>query len=1294
MFSAIRRVNSQVMKYHLMLEPLEFRFAKENAKEKDKTLPGPCVLVWEKSPRISKSKQMDSADGKVTWPPPPATTPLQLIITMYKKDNKFLAKKTSLKAKIITGKGEEKTVGKCEIDVAEYCVDKEISHPPLDLKMGDGCVIRVRLHSRPVPTGTADDDISMMSGISTMEEVSTAEDWAAGFGKNKDGKAKGALDSDDSDDDSSDSDDDDDFGGFAAKDGEKKATLEREPSFDAFDDDFPTVQIPNVNDDPTILTQEQIAQQQQQKQVDPDVEKVNKAIEEANTTAPLVIEVATQISKEELEKQNQKDAEVVASLQATADHTQCNELINKYTHQIDLLSKDCDHYKVQLQTIKAQHDTDVEKFQAIVQLSQTSLNKMQDVVNEGKAREQTYSLQITTLQKKIKDNEKQATTENKKLQKEQQILTQDITILQSKLNTLRETLKHKEEHEQQLLIQMKTSGNSESILLSEKTQLQQRLKDVENEKGLLQTQYNELSKEKDAKVVVLSDFEKKYEKLKVQFDEHEVTLAQLKTTIQQEKETNLTLQQQLAQYQHDLQVKKDENEKLQQMNQEKDSNIVELKASLTTTNNKYTETTAQVGRLQKENEALQQKVQVMTQNNEQLTKDNTELKSEQQRLEKQYSTLQADLSSQVATRGEDMNSLQQQIKLLQATITTLEQFKTTSQTNEKQYQEQIAALQGDKLKLTNTTQQQEKELKSTKTEMQALEKEKQQVAVELSTMTQNHAAITAKYDEVAPKLASLQQKSLEQQTIITGLEKEKTRLEKDTQQQQQVNAQQRDRIVELEHDNAEYQNDTIPELKRQIKQRDEQLEQQLLYKDRYETEIAALSAALEALKNSKVQLLTSSPSSEQVDKSALSDEENGNTMTIPEGSEIIQTLELQRVRDEIAFLTTTLDKRTNKIDKLNAELERLVEENEELVQLRGQMEEDFQELEHERDELDNKLNILSTKYELLTQENTKLKTQQSEVNKDEYNQLEKDYKSLDQQYTTLKETCEGFKKNNAKLKEELILAEQLVAELNNKLSITETKLANSEINCKSILDKSTELAQTLNTELTRAHLENRALRDRNNTFDTLSATISAVVANSPSSRKDKLESRIVEELISKIDYYQNQLAESDETLLQTKQTWKQTSDVLTHRILDLEQEIAKLKSDLLEYKQTMGQSHEEAAKAKTTMSQQQIKQEKLAEVMSKFEIQLIEKKVQIADLTRERDDLGDKLKKCEQELQIQRNTVDSLRIECQQLHDTLSIVNSANSAGQQQAAASTQKKGKKKSRDNKKDDYDLDNADF
>lgn len=408
--------------------------------------------------------------------------------------------------------------------------------------------------------------------------------------------------------------------------------------------------------------------------------------------------------------------------------------------------------------------------------------------------------------------------------------------------------------------------------------------------------------------------------------------------------------------------------------------------------------------------------------------------------------------------------------------------------------------------------------------------------------------------------------------------------------------------------------------------------------------------------------------------------------------EFIQSLELQRIKDEIAFLTTTLDKRTNKIDKLNTEQERLVEENEELLQLRGQMEEDFQELEHERDELDNKLNILSTKYELLTQENTKLKTQQSEVNKDEYVQLQKDYQSLDQQYIAMKETCETFKKNNTKLKDEVILAEQLVAELNNKLSITETKLANSEINCKSILDKSTELAQTLNTELTRAHLENRALRDRINTFDTLSATISAVVVNS-SQRGSKLESRIVEELISKIDYYETQLAEADETLLQTKQTWKQTSDVLTHRILDLEQDIAKLKSELLDSQQTMGQSNEEVAKAKTTLNQQQMKQEKLAEVMSKFEIQLIEKKVQIADLTRERDELADKLKKCEQELTIAANSIDSLRIENQQLHDTLSIVNSNNNVAQQ-ASSSANKKGKKKSRDNKKEDYDLDDADF
>ena len=56
MFKALSRTNAETVSFQMYLEPLELRYASANAKDKDKVLDGPLILVWEKNPRIAKSK--------------------------------------------------------------------------------------------------------------------------------------------------------------------------------------------------------------------------------------------------------------------------------------------------------------------------------------------------------------------------------------------------------------------------------------------------------------------------------------------------------------------------------------------------------------------------------------------------------------------------------------------------------------------------------------------------------------------------------------------------------------------------------------------------------------------------------------------------------------------------------------------------------------------------------------------------------------------------------------------------------------------------------------------------------------------------------------------------------------------------------------------------------------------------------------------------------------------------------------------------------------------------------------
>lgn len=97
-------------------------------------------------------------NGLVTWVK--GTAPLQLMSTMYRKDNAFQKKTASLKARVVINK-EEKTLGKTEVDLAMYCTPGHEMGTPTDIKLGD-FVLKCRVYSRVVPVGVSDDSVSMV----------------------------------------------------------------------------------------------------------------------------------------------------------------------------------------------------------------------------------------------------------------------------------------------------------------------------------------------------------------------------------------------------------------------------------------------------------------------------------------------------------------------------------------------------------------------------------------------------------------------------------------------------------------------------------------------------------------------------------------------------------------------------------------------------------------------------------------------------------------------------------------------------------------------------------------------------------------------------------------------------------------------------------------------------------------------------------------------------------------------------------------------------------------------------
>jgi len=155
MFKALARAGAQTVKYQIALEPVELTY------DKKVQLPGPVVLVWEKSPRTAKSTPVTGVNGSCSWPL--GTPAMQLVSTMYKKGNNFQKKESSLKARVIVGK-DEKTLGKTDLDLATLVRDDEYTGDAT-IKLGS-LQLKCRVHSRPLPQGVLDDSASMASGMS------------------------------------------------------------------------------------------------------------------------------------------------------------------------------------------------------------------------------------------------------------------------------------------------------------------------------------------------------------------------------------------------------------------------------------------------------------------------------------------------------------------------------------------------------------------------------------------------------------------------------------------------------------------------------------------------------------------------------------------------------------------------------------------------------------------------------------------------------------------------------------------------------------------------------------------------------------------------------------------------------------------------------------------------------------------------------------------------------------------------------------------------------------------------
>jgi len=163
MASLFGRLGTQAMKYSFELSITSLHMSIP--------LTTPMCVKWTRGPRTATNQPVPGVAGTYEWP---QGKPMQIVATMYLKKQKYQSKMSKLTVKQLMGK-ELKSVGQCEIDLADFCGSAEQTRP-LTLKLNKCtdkkaflvCTIKSKW-LKQLQAGDTDDTASQMSGASSVD---------------------------------------------------------------------------------------------------------------------------------------------------------------------------------------------------------------------------------------------------------------------------------------------------------------------------------------------------------------------------------------------------------------------------------------------------------------------------------------------------------------------------------------------------------------------------------------------------------------------------------------------------------------------------------------------------------------------------------------------------------------------------------------------------------------------------------------------------------------------------------------------------------------------------------------------------------------------------------------------------------------------------------------------------------------------------------------------------------------------------------------------------------------------
>jgi len=238
------------------------------------------------------------------------------------------------------------------------------------------------------------------------------------------------------------------------------------------------------------------------------------------------------------------------------------------------------------------------------------------------------------------------------------------------------------------------------------------------------------------------------------------------------------------------------------------------------------------------------------------------------------------------------------------------------------------------------------------------------------------------------------------------------------------------------------------------------------------------------------------------------------------------------------------------------------------------------------------------------------------------------------------------------VKKEKEEVEAIAARASQQVSLLEDRLTTTEANARTFAERAAEFAAVHQAEIKKLSSENKQLRERHVTFDALSVVANAGAKKTPA----QAESAAIGELIKRIEFYEQQLAEADDTLAQAKASFMETGVVMRARIAELEGLLTEAQDQRSATLAAQGEEGLEIARLQAQLQKAAGKIEKLSEVMSRLELRAVEKNVEVTQLAAERDDAVERAARHLTDLNAATEHCKEAQAESRRLHETLRVL--------------------------------------